>query len=131
MKNLTLPSTTASLKELKAFTTEFNIEVTGHKGKKASYLEAIEAWQLVKEQERPSEPTKPVQVAKAVKRTWGSYPENIVKDQQEYQKRYRLSADDSDRCSRTPINAFGLSRQRKPRKIVKSLFFREIGRVFA
>lgn len=37
---------TASLKELKTFTTENQIEVIGDKRKKESYLVAIEAWQV-------------------------------------------------------------------------------------
>lgn len=36
---------TTSLKALKKFAADNNIEVTGHKGRKQSYIDAINAWQ--------------------------------------------------------------------------------------
>ena len=112
-------SQSSSLKSLKEFVARFGIEVTGHKGKKQSYHDAIMAWRTANEAKAHSEAIEqqpPVTAIKRIKRKWRHFPGAIVANHEEYKKRYRLSADDSDRCSRHPIGGFSISREKRVAK---------------
>lgn len=128
-----------SLKALKQFVHDHEIEVVGHKGKKQSYFDAIYQWRVSIDSisySNTSSNTSAVSSppVKSVKRHWKDFPENIVKSHKEYIQRYRLSKDSSTRCSSYPIGGVSFSRQKIQRstKISRfSIFTRELKRLFA